>query len=68
MMSYRNYSTVSINGLGPRGLEPREELVRALFAIHLRPPFYPGPHALGPRPLKKDFPPLAAKQKNKVRR
>jgi hypothetical protein len=45
-------------GLGPRGLEPREEPMKnTLFVVYLSPQFYPRPYALGPRP----FTPLAAK-------
>lgn len=41
------------NKPGSQGLEPGEVLMRNLLEIVLlSSEFYPGPHALGPRPLK----------------
>jgi hypothetical protein len=31
------------NKPGGQGLEPREELMKSLFVVHLSPPFYPWP-------------------------
>jgi hypothetical protein len=64
MASYPYNRTINITGLGPRGLEPREELMESTF--------YPlAAKEKNKRLLKEYFSPLAAKQKNegaKVRR